>query len=76
VGPTISLDSVEIRILLLWESNPGFSVLIQSLLLTQLPWTVDEINGSFGGMIIGRGNRSARTKLPDYYSVHHKFHMT
>jgi hypothetical protein len=31
--------------------------------------------GAVGGMEIGRGNRSTRRNLPQYYVVHHKNHM-
>jgi hypothetical protein len=39
-------------------------------------WMIDEINGSFGEKIIGRGNPSTLIKLPNYHIVDHKSHMT
>jgi hypothetical protein len=33
-------------------------------------------DGEFGGMKIGRGNRSTRRNLPQRHFVHHKSHLT
>jgi hypothetical protein len=40
-----------------------------------VPAPGDYEDGEFGGMMIGRGNRSTRRKPPQCHFVHHKFHM-
>jgi hypothetical protein len=41
-----------------------------------VPAPGDSDDGEFGGMKIGRENRSNRRKLPQRHFVHHKFHLT
>jgi hypothetical protein len=41
-----------------------------------VPAPDDFDDGEFGGMKIGRGNRSTRRKLAQRHFVHHKTHLT